>query len=326
MRVFVTGASGFVGGAVVRALTAAGAEVRAMSRSHEADARIAMAGAKPVRSSLEQVTPADLGEAKAVVHCAAYVEAWGAFDDYWRANVEGTRRMLDAARAAGVRRFVHIGSEAAVFHGQPMQDVDENAPLALNAPYFYARTKAHAERAVLQADEHGFSTLSLRPRLVWGPGDQTIAPTIRDMADKGAFAWIGGGKALTSTCHVDNLAHGVELALQRGPEGEAYFLTDGPPVRIRDFLTAYLGAYGVDLSRAPTIPAWAAGAAAYVAEAAWRGLGLKGAPPLTRFAVDTMSRECTLSDANARARLGYRPLLSREEGLANLAEHGAAGL
>jgi len=320
LRVFVTGASGFVGGGVARGLVAAGADVLAMSRGHDADAAIALAGAEPVRSSLEHVVPADLGGAEAVVHCAAYVQPWGPPEAYWRANVEGTRHILDAARAAGVRRFVHIGAEAALFHGQPMCDVDESAPLALNSPYPYARSKAHAERMVLQADDHAFSTLALRPRLVWGPGDRTVLAAVRDMAERGAFAWVDGGRALTSTCHVENLAHGVALALERGAEGEAYFLTDGPPVRMRDFLTAYLAAAGVDLSRAPSIPGWAARGAALALETAWRALDLKGAPPVTRLAAAMASRECTVSDAKARARLGYRPVLSREEGLANLAD------
>ncbi len=320
MDVFVTGGSGFVGGAVIRALLEAGARVRAMSRSPQSDAKLALLGAEPVRCSLDGVAAADVEGAEAVVHCAAYVEAWGPLSAYWNANVEGTRRMLEAARAAGVGRFVHIGTEAALFHGQPMKDVDETEPLALNSPYYYSRTKAHAERAVLQAHGPDFATMSLRPRLVWGPGDQTVGPVIKQMAAKGAFSWIGGGKSLTSTCHVDNLAHAVMLAIERGEGGQAYFVTDGPPATVRDFLTAYLGAQGVDLSKSRSIPTPVAGAVAFTGEALWRTLGLPGEPPVTRFAADTMSRECTVSDAKARARIAYRPVLSREEGLAALAE------
>jgi nucleoside-diphosphate-sugar epimerase len=319
MKVFVTGASGFVGGALVRALKAGGAEVLALSRSNTSDACIMALGAQPVGGSLDHIPAGAMDGCEAVVHAAAHVEAWGPAQTFWQANVEGTRRVLEAARAAGVRRFVHIGTEAAVFDGRPLRDIDETAPLALGAPYPYARTKAHAELAVLRASGTGFETISVRPRLVWGPGDATILPFIREMAAAGRFMWIDGGRALTSTCHVENLAHGVMLALERGRGGEAYFVTDGETSTLRDFLTAYLATVDVDLSGAPSAPGWVAGSAAWLGETAWKAFSLPGQPPLTRLAADNMSREITVSDAKARREIGYRPLLSRAEGLAALA-------
>ncbi|MEP6968229.1 MAG: NAD-dependent epimerase/dehydratase family protein, partial [Pseudomonadota bacterium] len=180
MNIFITGASGFVGGAFVRA----GADrhaFSAMSRSEATDAKIRAAGAAPVRCSLDDVTAEHLGGAEAVVHCAAYVEEWGPWRDYWRVNVEGTARLLAAAKAAGVKRFVHIGTEAALFYGQPLREVDETYPLALSSPFPYSRTKAHAEQHVRAANDPagGFETVVVRPRFVWGPGDETILPTVR---------------------------------------------------------------------------------------------------------------------------------------------------
>ncbi len=319
MNIFITGASGFVGGAFVRA----GADrhaFSAMSRSEATDAKIRAAGAAPVRCSLDDVAAEHLGGAEAVVHCAAYVEEWGPWRDYWRVNVEGTARMLAAAKAAGVKRFVHIGTEAALFYGQPLREVDETYPLALSSPFPYSRTKAHAEQRVRAANDPavGFETIVVRPRFVWGPGDETILPTVRAMAGEGRFAWIDGGRALTSTTYIGNLCHAIELALTRGRGGEAYFVLDGEPVVFRDMVTRMASAAGFSLPDRE-VPGWLARAIAYAGEKAWRALPLKGRPPLTRFTANIMSRDCTLVDAKARRDMGYQPPFTLEAGLEALA-------
>jgi nucleoside-diphosphate-sugar epimerase len=261
--------------------------------------------------------------ADAVVHCAAYVEDWGPWRDYWRYNVDATKRMLKAAKDARVKRFVHIGTEAALFYGQNMRNVDETYPLALNSPFPYSRTKAHAEKAVRAASDpqHGFETIVVRPRFVWGPDDKTLLPAIRMMVDHGAFAWIGGGRNRSSTTYIGNLAYAIELALDKGRPGEAYFVLDGPPVLFREFLPRLTHAAGFELPDRE-VPGWLARGLAYVSEKAWRTLPLKGRPPLTRFAANIMSRDCILDDTKARREMGYDPPFTREAGLAAVAsEH-----
>ena len=151
MNIFITGASGFVGGAATRHLVAAGHSVRAMSRSDKSDAAIRDAGGEPVRCDLENVTAEHLAGCDAVIHSAAYVEAWGPPEAWYRFNVEGTEAMLAAARDAGVRRFIHIGTEAGIVYGQNVHNADESYPLAPNSPYPYCATKAQAEQAVRAA-------------------------------------------------------------------------------------------------------------------------------------------------------------------------------
>jgi nucleoside-diphosphate-sugar epimerase len=316
MNIFVTGASGFVGGAFVKAASARHT-IAAMSRSEKSDAAIKQAGAVPIRCSLDDVTAEHMKGAAAVVHCAAYVEDWGPWRDYWRYNVEATKRMLAAAKKAGVKRFVHIGTEAAIFYGQPMRNVDETYPLALRSPFPYSRTKAYAEKAVREANDpaSGFETIVVRPRFVWGPGDQTILPAIREMASRGQFAWIGGGRNRTSTTYIGNLSYAIELALTKGNGGEAYFVLDGPAVVFREFLTGMTKAAGVTLPDRE-IPGWVVRTIAYAGETAWRTLPLKGRPPLTRFAANIMSRDCVLIDAKARREMGYAPPFTIDDGLA----------
>ncbi len=318
MRIFITGASGFIGGACARAL-AANHEVLAMSRSPRSDAAIEALGATPLRCDLANLEPGALPPVDAAVHAAAYVESWGSRADYWQANVDGTDRVMAAARAAGASRFVHISTEAVLWHGQSMRNVDETEPYPASTPYLYAETKAEAERRVLAANDDGFTTIALRPRFVWGPGDRTLAPEIQEMTESGSFLWLDGGAARTSTTHVANLVHAVELALTNGRGGEAYFVTDGEIAAFREFLPRLMAAYGVTLPER-SLPSWIARPAAAAIEGIWRGLRLGSKPPLTRHAVDLMCCDCILVDDKARADLGYAPVLSVDRGLEDLAK------
>jgi nucleoside-diphosphate-sugar epimerase len=317
-RIFVTGASGFIGGAVARRLSA-DHEVLAMSRSERSDEIIRTLGATPIRCDLESLTPGELPACDAVVHCAAYVEPWGTRDEYWRANVEGSDRVLAASRAAGARRFVHISTEAVLWRGQHLRDIDETHPYPRSTPILYSETKAAAEQRVLAANDAGkFDVIVLRPRFVWGPGDTTLVPAAREMVEKGAFVWLDRGRARTSTTHIYNLVHAVMLALERGRGGEVYFVTDGSVTDFKSFLVPLLRAHGVELPDR-SLPSWLARPVAALVEGIWRGLRLRSAPPLTRHAVGLLSCECTLRDDKARKELGYEPVIDVQEGLRRLA-------
>ena len=317
---FVTGGSGFIGGALIRRLVAGGCDVRALARSDRSAAAVEELGASAVRGDLDDVAAMTEGARGCDVafHLAAFVAQWGTRAEFERGNVQGTRNALDACRAAGVARFVHCGTEAAILAGEPVVNADETAPLRPDSPALYSATKAEAERIVRAASSDGFETVVLRPRFVWGAGDTTLLPEIIEATRAGRFAWIGGGTHRTSITHVENVVEGLLLAAERGRPGEAYFVTDGEPVVFGEFISELLRASGVE---PPTrsVPAPVAGALARAGELAWRTLPLKGEPPLTRFACWAASQECTLDDSKARSELGYRPVISRERGLAELA-------
>jgi len=317
MRIFVTGASGFVGGAATKRLVEDGHEVWAMSRSPKSDLAVRAAGATPVRCDLETVEAEHIGGADVVVHCAAFVEQWGPKDAWLRANVYGTRAVLDAARRGGARRFIHIGTEAALFHGQHLRGVDETYPLSPHSPYPYSATKAQAEILVRTANAADFATIILRPRFIWGPGDTTLLPVIEALAREGKFMWVNGGRAKTSTTHIDNLVHAIVLALTKGRGGEAYFVLDDGVRTMREMISRMCAERGTALPDT-SIPAWAADAIGALCEGLWSVLPLPGAPPLTRFSAMILSRDAMLRDDKARAELGYSPVMSVEHGMRGL--------
>ena len=319
---FVTGGSGFIGGRLIRRLAGAGWRVRALARSGTSAGAVEAAGAEAVRGDLHDGAALRSGAAGCEVcfHAAAFVGEWGARADYERGNVDGTRSVLEAARDAGVRRFVHVGTEAALLAGEPLVDVDETAPLRPDSKADYARTKALAEELVRGFD--GIETVVVRPRFVWGPGDTTILPGVLEIVRRGRFAWIGGGRHRTSTTYVDNVVEGLVLGAERGRPGEAYFVTDGEPVVFRDFITELLATQGVEAPDRDA-PRAVVGALAAVGETAWRALPLPGAPPVTRMAYWVSALDTTIDISKARRELGYEPVVTVAEGMDELRRSAA---
>src|SRR5215213_7964287 len=174
-KAFVTGGSGFIGGRLIERLRADGWDVRALARSDAAAGRVRSLRAEPAPGDLEDVGPLRAGAdgADVVIHCAAKADDWGDPAEFERINVRGTENVLRAAREAGARRVVHVGTEAALMAGQPLHRVNEDTPLR---PDSAAPTKARAEQAVRSANGNGLETVVIRPRFVWGRGDTTLLP------------------------------------------------------------------------------------------------------------------------------------------------------
>ena len=314
---FVTGGSGFVGGALIERLRSEGWDVHALARSERAATRVRELGAEPAMGDLDDSDAMRAGAegCEVAFHAAAKVEDWGDPADFERLNVRGTQNVIDACRDAGVRRLVHVGTEAALMVGQPLINVDESAPLRPDSAALYSSSKAKAEQLV--RDAGGLETVVVRPRFVWGRGDTSLLPTIVEMVASGRFRWIGGGGQLSATTHIDNTVEGLWLAATKAPADSVYFVTDGEPAVFREFLTELLATQGVKVPDR-SVPAGVARVAAAASERIWRLLKRPGPPPLTSFAVWVSSQECTIDISRAERELGYRPVISREAGLAEL--------
>lgn len=316
---FVTGGSGFIGGRLIEALVADGEEVRALARSERSAELVRQRGAEPVRGDLADRDALQTAAAGCQVafHAAAKLGDWDPWEEFERDNVGGTHNVAEACADAGVTRFVHVSTEAVLIAGDPLVDVDETAPLRTDSRSHYARSKALAEQVVLAIRRNGFEPVIVRPRFVWGAGDLTLLPQLTEMVRAGRFAWIGGGRQLTDTTHVDNVVHGPRLAAERGTAGEVYFVTDDAPTVFRDFVSEMIATQGVT-PPGRSIPAPLAGALAVGGETAWRALRLPGSPPLPRFTYWVSSQQCTIDISKARRELGYEPVRGRGAGMAEL--------
>jgi nucleoside-diphosphate-sugar epimerase len=296
-RAFVTGGSGFIGKVLVRRLVEEGHSVGVLVRSEASAAKVSALGAEPVRGELtdpttwrDSVTGSDV-----VFHLAAETDITADRERHELVTVRGTQAAVDAARHAQVPRFVHCGSEAALLAGDPLVDVDETAPLRPDSEAAYCAVKAVAEKIVLDANTADFTTVSIRPRFVWGP-DSFLVEGLVAAAKAGQFAWIGGGRHTTDVTFVGNAVEGLILGWLRGRPGQAYFVTDRHRATLREFLETQFEIHGVGVP----IPDLDAETAA------------REVPVPARW---FLGQECTLRTDRAVAELGYEPVVSHATGL-----------
>jgi nucleoside-diphosphate-sugar epimerase len=296
-QVFVTGGSGFIGRVLIRRLVDEGHEVRALVRSATAADTVAASGAMPVRGVLtEPDTWRDaVSGSEVLFHLAAETDLDADLARHQLVTVEGTRAALQVARDAKVVRFVNCGSEAALLAGDPLIDVDETAPLRPDSPAPYCAVKAQQEALVLDANTEGFTTVSIRPKFVWGAGSP-VTDGFAGLAKAGQFSWIDGGRHTTDITFVDNAVEGLLLGWKNGRPGQAYFITDQEPVQFREFMQAVFDIYGVDTP----IPDIDLDTAADVV------------PVPARWFI---GQTCTLRTDKAVKDLGYRPVVSRTAAL-----------
>ncbi len=325
-RVFVTGGSGFVGRALIAALKARGCAVAALVRSERSAEVIRSLGAEPVKGDLSDAASLEAGMRGSALafHLAAATNEWGPRESFYGPNVAGTRNMLTAARSASVRRFVHMSSEAVLAGGRPVIDADETAAYPAHPVGLYPETKRLAEQAVLGANTGSFETVVVRPRAVWGKGDTLLLPPLAAAMRGRRWVWWGPARHLSSFCHVANLVEGTLLAAQRGRPGEIYFLTDGPPAPMRQFLEELVRTQGVAPFGWP-LPKWLGWQLGRLGELVWGTLGLPGQPPIERTTMNLMFEQMTVVDAKARRELGYQARMTRQAGMQELREEAQKG-
>ncbi|MFZ5662103.1 MAG: 2-alkyl-3-oxoalkanoate reductase [Pseudomonadota bacterium] len=324
MKILVTGGGGFLGQALCRGLVERGHRVVSFNRGRYA--ALDALGVEQIQGDLgerEAVIAAARG-CEAVFHNAAKAGAWGPYAEYHRANVLGTDHVIAACRTHGIGRLVYTSTPSVTHRAtHPVAGgTAETVPYGerLKAPY--AATKLVAERAVLAANDASLATVALRPRLIWGPGDNQLLPRLVARAKAGRLRLVGNGENLIDTTYIDNAAQAhfdafAHLAPGAACAGRAYFISNGEPKTLRETLNGLLAAVGAPTVE-KTIPFRLAYAIGAVCEGLWHALPLQGEPPMTRFLAEQLATTHWYSMEPARRDFGYVPKVSFAEGLERL--------
>jgi nucleoside-diphosphate-sugar epimerase len=291
VRIAVTGASGFIGGAVATALADAHHDVTGFGRQPHgwthplARYRVWDIATGPL-----------LGDRAfdAVVHCAALADDWAPLAAAMRVNRTGTRHVVASFPGA---RIVHLSTSSVYDAFEPTVQASEGEAPATRFLSSYSESKTFAELEVMGTD-----AVILRPHAVYGPGDTTLLPRVLAAARHGRLVLPEGARVSHSLTHIDHLVEAVRLALT-GPAG-VYNVADAEPVMLAEVIEEFLARRRVR-ARIVRMPYPAAFHAAAVAEAAARIRARR--PRVTRYAVSQLGLERTLDLTAARERLGYLP-------------------
>ncbi|HNG44716.1 MAG TPA: NAD-dependent epimerase/dehydratase family protein [Elusimicrobiota bacterium] len=322
MRALVTGGQGFLGLHLVRFLLGRGVAVRALVRRPAPE--VEALGVECVVGDLRDpvAVRAACRDRDVVFHVAAHVALWGPWEDFFSVNVRGTENVLAGCRAEGVPRLVYTSTPSVVFDNSNQEGINESLPYPDVFLSPYPASKALAEKAVLAAHgRDGLCTVALRPHLIWGPDDPHIVGQLLKRARRGRLFLVGSGRNRVDVTYVDNCAEAHWQAAQAlGPGsrlgGRAYFLSQGHPVPIAEFMRRVADAAGLSprLFRIPYPVAWAAG---WLMEKF--GGGESGVPLLTRFLAAELAKSHYYDIAAARTDFGYEPRITTDEGFRRLA-------
>jgi nucleoside-diphosphate-sugar epimerase len=319
MNALVTGGGGFIGSALVNELVKNRFRVTSFSRNDYPALR--KTGVDSVRGDLSDINSV-LKVCKGmdiVFHVAAKAGISGSYSDYYRTNVTGTANIIHACKMNNIKYLIYTSSGSVVFNGDDIKGANESIPYPARPLSYYTATKALAEQMVLQANSPRLSTIALRPHLVYGPGDNHLLPGIIKQAKAGKLRQIGSGKNLIDVSYIDNVVMAHLKAAEsfiNSPEssGRAYFITNGEPVLLWDFLNMMLKASGIEPVK-KYVPAWSAIIFSVLDEVLHKTILRTSEPLLTKFLVMELSRSHWFDINNARRFLNYDPVISNIEGL-----------
>lgn len=317
MKIALTGASGYTGGRLLERLLARGDSVIALVRAGSVTSALTSNRVEIVRGVLGSAEDAQrlVAGCDAVMHVAAVYRTAGHKDSYYReVNVLGTRKLLEASAAAGVRRFVHTSTVGV--HGDVKNPpADENAPIAPSD--IYQATKAEAEALAREfGRSRGLEVAIVRPAAIFGPGETRLLKVFRSIA-RGRYAVVGDGTPHYHLVYIDDLVDGFLLALTRPEAAGETFIIGGPrSISQNDLAREVAQATGGSVWPFH-LPAWPIQRLGDVVEALCVPLGLE--PPIHRRRVDFWVKNRSFSIEKARRLLGYEPKVDVTEGIARTA-------
>ncbi|MBS7530415.1 NAD(P)-dependent oxidoreductase [Hazenella sp. IB182353] len=320
MKVLITGATGFLGQKLALRLHREGLQVTGTARNKEIGKALIAKGIHFEPASLHDTDKiiALCQNQDMVVHCGALSSPWGTYRQFYESNVIGTHNVIKGCQQHGVKRLIHVSTPSIYFRYQDQFKIKEIDPLPAKKVNHYAETKWQAEQAIDQAHTDGFPVITIRPRALFGPGDQAIFPRLLTANEKGMVPLINRGQAVIDITHVENVVDALILCMYAPPHllGEKYNITNGEPMKLINILERVFTLLDQPFQGRSFsfLPAYTIAACMEVLA---KSLQKNKEPLLTRYTVGVLGKSQTLDISKAQNELGYQPRISIQEGLAD---------
>lgn len=322
MNVFITGGGGFLGKAIIKQLLEKNHKITSYSRSNYPD--LDKLGVTHIQGDLNEYNKLldALKDHDIVFHVAAKAGIWGDYSDFYNANVIGTENIIKACKEAGIKKLVYTSTPSVIYNGKGIEGYNESLPYPDEFEANYPKTKAIAEKKILEANGKDLSTVALRPHLIWGPEDHHFLPRLVKKARENKLRLIGNNRYLVDCIYIDNAAKAHILASEKleigsNISGKAYFITQGKPIYIDELINGILKA-----ANAPVVEKRVSMPVAYFAgtllETFYKFLNIKSEPPLTRFLVKQLATPHWFNNSASVRDLGFYADISVEEGMNRL--------
>lgn len=315
MRVLITGATSLLGRTLVTQLVARGDDVTVFQRRPSGSGVTEHLGDVADGAAVADA----VAGAQAVVHVAGRVAVNGPWESFEETNIAGTRNVIDAARKAGVERFVQVSSPSVAYSGESLVGAPAGPADPTGARGHYATSKAEAELVALGANSSEMSVVAIRPHLIWGPGDTQLVGRIVGRARAGRLAIVGSGTALIDTTYIDNAADALVAALDRAPllGGRAFVVTNGQPRTVREMLNRIVMAAGLEPPRIK-VPYEIARIGGRAVEKIWDRRTTDDEPPMTSFLAEQLGTAHWFDQRETRRALEWEPAVGLAEGFQRL--------
>ncbi|MCG8314282.1 MAG: NAD(P)-dependent oxidoreductase [Pseudomonadales bacterium] len=327
MKVLVTGVTGFIGGHYARhLLNRPEVEVYGCGREAQKGEYFRRLGGHFFCGDMLDLPYVKhiCKQMDIIVHCAGKSGIWGDYAGYYQANVKSSENLLLACQQSGVSRLINLGTPSIYFDHKDHINIKEDY-LPTRFIDNYARTKYQAESKLLAAHSDQLGVVSLRPRLVVGPGDNSFLPRIIRLHEQSKLTRVGNGRNVISVTSIHNLLQALDRCVF-GPEtglGTAYNIADAEPVKIWPVLDQMM-----EMLQLPPVkhqvPNWLAMTLASAVERSYRALDFATEPPLMRTKVAALAKSFTLNIEKARRQLEYRPKNQFNEALQAFADYWQA--
>lgn len=316
MKALVTGATGFLGGALARRLYNMGWDVTALGRNISKLDQLESEGIRALQLDLKDkgAMAAACKDQELVFHCAAFPSPWGSFEKFYQANVIGTRNVIRGCEEHKVKRLVYVSTPSLYFGYSSRMNVKE-ADVLPEPVSNYAATKILAEQELDQAFERGLATIAIRPRAIFGPGDTVIFPRLIPRLRSGRLPILGDGENVVDLTYIENVVDALLLCAESPAStlGKKYNISNDEPVKLWRLVERICTELNLQTPKRK-ISYRTANAAATALEFIYTLIPTHPEPPLTRMSVSMMANSTTLDITAAKSELGYKPRVSVDEG------------